>query len=323
MDRSFNPDAFIQRIGRRLIEQFDDARAATTPSTVGAAMEQPVRDQLEQILPRGLGVGSGFVIDSYGGTSRQTDIVLYEKDICPVFSVNNTPETTHYPCECVVAVGEVKSELNGSSLRDSFLKIASVKQLQRHPTRHFIPNQTTGVQPPVYRSYGNLHTADIVDVSESPGARGQIYGFMLAGDTRLATDTLATSFIEISHEVGDALSPNLGVVLSGTVLSWGRITKEQPGEVRKVDGKYVFSVPQGGPERYVRELNAESAELLDVDNESEPFRALVRNIRLMYYRGRTSDLRSLDRYFERKDEDSSHQVRTFKKAVGPRPSTPE
>ena len=145
MQRNFDPDAFIQRIGRRLVEQFDDARAATSPSTVGAAMEQPVRDQLEQILPRGLGVGSGFVIDSYGGTSRQTDIVLYEKDICPVFSINNTPETTYYPCECVVAAGEVKSELNGNSLRDAFSKIASVKQLQRHMTRLCLPFISSGV----------------------------------------------------------------------------------------------------------------------------------------------------------------------------------
>ena len=322
MERNFDPDAFIQRIGRRLVEQFDDARAATSPSTVGAAMEQPVRDQLEQILPRGLGVGSGFVIDSYGGTSRQTDIVLYEKDICPVFSINNTPETTYYPCECVVAAGEVKSELNGDSLRDAFSKIASVKQLQRHMTRHFLPNDATGVQPPVYRSYGSLHKGDIVNVSERPGARGRIYGFILAGHTRLATDTLATSFVEISHEVGDALSPNLAVVLSGALLNWGRMTTEQPGEVRKVDGKFVFSVQKGGPERYVRQLDADSAELLDVDNEAEPFRELVRRIRDIYYRGRTSDIRSLDRYFERKQEAGNHKVRTFAKAVWARPSNP-
>ena len=266
-------------------------------------------------------MGSGFVIDSYGETSRQTDIVLYEKDICPVFSINNTPETTYYPCECVVAVGEVKSELNGRSLRDAFLKIESTKGLQRHKTRHFMPNQATGVQPPLYRSYGDLHTGDIVKLSESPGARGRIYGFILAGDTRLATDTLAKSYLELTHEVGDALSPNLAVVLSGTMLSWGRMTTDQPGEISKMDGKYVFSVRTGGPKRYVRELDAESAELLDIDNEVEPFRELVRNIRDIYYRGRTSDLRSLDRYFERKQEADSHQVRTYTKAAGPRPST--
>ena len=118
MTQTFDPDKFIARIGQRLVEQFDDARAATSPSTIGSAMEQPVRNQLEQILPRGIGVGSGFVIDSEGGTSRQTDVVLYEKDICPVFSVNNTPDTTYYPCEGVIAVGEIKSTLDKQRLGD-------------------------------------------------------------------------------------------------------------------------------------------------------------------------------------------------------------
>ena len=48
-----------------------------TTGSVTAA-EQPVRDQLEQVLPRGIAVGEGFVIDSYGGTSRQQDVVLYD-----------------------------------------------------------------------------------------------------------------------------------------------------------------------------------------------------------------------------------------------------
>ena len=314
MENSFDPNAFIQRMGERLVEQFDDARTATSPSTVGAAMEQPVRAQLEQILPRGLAVGSGFVFDSYGSTSRQTDIVLYEKDICPVFSINNTPETTYYPCECVVAVGEVKSILNKASLRDAFWKIRSVKRLERYPTRHFVPNATTGSTPPLYRSYGALHTGDIVNVNENPGPLGSIYGFILAGKTRLSDDTLATSILTLSHEVGDVLSPNLALVLGGPLLSWGRMTMEQPGEVRKRDGKYVFTVPRGGPKRYVREWAAESAELLDVDNEAQPFRELVNNIREIYHSGRTSDIGSLDRYFV-SQEPATHQVRTFTKAA--------
>ena len=50
MDSGFDSDAFIRRIGERLVEEFKDARAGTTPSTVGSAAEQPVRDQLEQVL---------------------------------------------------------------------------------------------------------------------------------------------------------------------------------------------------------------------------------------------------------------------------------
>ena len=136
LESTFDADGFVRRIGERLVEQFNDARAATSPATVGEAMEQPVKDQLEQVLPRGTGVGSGFAIDSYGGTSRQTDIVLYEKDICPIFSINGTPATTYYPCECVIAVGEVKSSLDGPSLKDAFKKVASVKRLQRHEVLH-------------------------------------------------------------------------------------------------------------------------------------------------------------------------------------------
>ena len=122
MKPTFDPDAFIQRICRRPAEQFDTARTATSPSTVGAAMEQPVIEQLEQVMPRDIGVGSGFVIDNFGETSRQIDIALYENGICPVFSINNTPETTYYPCECVLAVGDVKSILDGDTQKDAFRK---------------------------------------------------------------------------------------------------------------------------------------------------------------------------------------------------------
>ena len=160
MNREFDANDFIDRIGRRLVAQFDDAKTATTPSLIGGAMEKPVRDQLEQILPRGIAVGSGCVIDTHGRTSRQQDIVLYERDICPVFSINDTPETTYYPCEGVIAVGEVKSTLNRERLTDAFQKVESVKRLRRMDTRHAIPMPDTGLRPPLYRSYSSLRSPD-------------------------------------------------------------------------------------------------------------------------------------------------------------------
>ena len=83
MVKPFDPDAFIRRVGERLVREFTDAKAATTPSTISTAAEQPVRNQPAQLLPRSITVGEGFVIDSYGETSRQQDVVLYERDICP------------------------------------------------------------------------------------------------------------------------------------------------------------------------------------------------------------------------------------------------
>ena len=312
MDTTFNPDAFIRRIGQRLVSEFDDARAATTPGTVGSAMEEPVRRQLQQILPRGIAVGSGFVIDSYGGTSRQGDIILYEQDICPVFSINGTPETTYYPCECVIAVGEVKSTLGQDSLQDAFKKIASVKGLRRHLVRHAVPDPRTGQGSRVYRSYGNLHTGDVIDVNEEPGERGEVYGFVLAGDLRVQPESLATCFLERTRDTGDVLSPNLLVTLSGITLSWGSITDERPGEVRKQDGRYVLVVARGGPPRWKPQWSGQAGDILRLLRADDGFRFLVRHIREMYLHGRTSPVSSLDRYFAVREPQSS-DVRLYPK----------
>ena len=315
MNPTFDLDAFIQRTGRRLVEQFDDARTATSPSTVGAAMEQPVREQLEQILPRGIGVGSGFVIDNYGKTSRQIDIVLYEKDICPVFTINNTPETTYYPCECVLAAGEVKSALDGNSLKDVFSKISSVKELTRQEIYHVLVDPETGSRYPLYRNYGSMRDDSLRDISKSPGDLAQIYGFVLAGSTRFAEETLAARFLELNREFGDIVSPNLLVVLSGTLLSWGKVTTQQPAEVRKhTDGKHVLAVPYGGPPAYDQQWSAQSADLLGLHRGADTFRELVRCIRDVYRRGRTSDIRSLDNYFQMRDS-SEHKIQTFAKTT--------
>ena len=315
MEPTFNLDAFIQRIGRRLVEQFDDARTATSPSTVGAAMEQPVREQLEQILPRGIGVGSGFVIDNYGKTSRQIDIVLYEKDICPVFTINNTPETTYYPCECVLAAGEVKSALDGNSLKDAFSKISSVKELTRQEIYHVLVDPETGSRYPSYRDYGSMRDDGLRDISKIPGDLAQIYGFVLAGSTRIAEETLASRFLEFSREFGEIASPNLLVVLSGTLLSWGKVTTEQAPEVRKhSDGKYALTVPHGGPQLYDQQWSAQSADVLGLHRGADTFRELVRCIRKVYRRGRTSDILSLDSYFQVRDS-SAHKIQTLKKTT--------
>ena len=169
MSRTFDPDAFIRRIGERLVDEFKDAKAGTTPSTVGSAAEQPVRDQLEQVLPRGLGVGEGFVIDNYDGTSRQQDVVVYERDICPVFSVNRTAQTTYYPCEGVIAVGEIKSRLDGDSLEDAFRKVASAKELRRYDVTDLMPHPTTGEPIPLKRNYLSPHRDSVVPTGRGTG----------------------------------------------------------------------------------------------------------------------------------------------------------
>ena len=304
MERTFNADEFIARIGKRLVEEFNAARAATSPSAVGDAMEQPVRIQLEQILPRGIGVGSGFIIDSDGGTSRQTDVVLYEKDICPVFSINNTPETTYYPCEGVIAVGEIKSILDRESLKDAFKKVASVKRLQRHVVHHPVPVPTTGELIVMDRQYGNLHNPSPLDMARTKEQSQAVHilGFVLAGHLRLQSDTFCDAFRQFTHQTSDMLSPNLVAILDGKLVTWGNIAKERQKEVKWSDRHkgYVLEERQGNQLTWETSWSAQKASCFQYTEETDTFRTLIRWIYEIYRTGKTSDVRAFDRYFLRK-----------------------
>ena len=312
MDNAFDVDQHIARIAARLVREFDEARAATSPTAVGDAMESPVRKQLEQLLPRGIGVGSGFVIDSYGATSSQTDIVLYERDICPVFSINDTPGTTYYPCEGVIAVGQGKSILTKKLLEDEFKKIASVKRLRRYPVHDFMPHPTTGGSIVLERSYGNIRNPSIINVGEKKASSPsrQIFGFLVAGDTQMSTDTLRESFMEFTSATRDSLSPNMAVLLSGVLLTWGNTAREKLREVKWSEQNKSYSLTERSGNRleWKAAWSAEDAAFLRYAEDSEPFRALIRWIVELYRTGETSDVRAFDQYFQKRKASTSSQV---------------
>lgn len=322
MERSFDADAFIRRIGERLVDEFRDAQAGTTPSTVGSAAEQPVRVQLEQVLPRGIAVGEGFAIDSYGETSRQQDVILYERDLCPVFEVNKTPQTTFYPCEGVVAVGEIKSSLDGNSLGDAMEKVASVKQLRRYDVHDSMPHPTTGKPIPLRRNYLNLGENGIVKLDEDEKAVGkerlQIFGFVLAGQSRLKRETLLKNVRGLAGEVGNALSPNLLLTLDGYAVKWGRLEQEERKEIgRSSDGSYNLTLRKAGPERWKASFSSETGTHVLGSEVSEPFRMLVRWLRLWAQVGRTSAVESFDRYFATSATDELRTAAGLPKSVNP------
>ena len=223
--RTFDPGDFVRRIGQDLVRAFERAREATTPELVGDAMEQPFRDRLEQILPRGIGVGSGCVIDVYGGTSRQMDVVLYERELCPVFCVNDSPGTTYYPVESVLAVGEVKSAIGKKELGDSFKKIESVKALNRA----FAQKDAAYIG----RRYGDIGTAGAHGFYRDDTNKGDVLGFVVAERASIpvtlpdpaGTHASAPRATLLGHYVAnieklnnDVLCPDLVVLLDGTLL---------------------------------------------------------------------------------------------------------
>ncbi|MBK8038463.1 MAG: hypothetical protein IPK22_15235 [Verrucomicrobiaceae bacterium] len=205
MEHSFNSVEFLKDLARELVDHFSRAGKATTPGLVGSARETAVRKKLELILPPAAAIGSGCVIDSYGGTSKQQDVVAYEKANCPVFSINDDPETTFYPCESVIAVGEIKSTLGKTELEDSFQKIRSVKQLQR-----FSP------EPESFRMYGS--TLAIMGAREEQFDQkakfgDQIYGFILCGKFGVKPETILNHYRTLVSETDPWERPNLLVSL--------------------------------------------------------------------------------------------------------------
>ena len=296
MNRNFDANAFVRRIGQRLVTQFDDAREATTPSLVGGAMEQSVRDQFEQILPRGIAVGSGCVIDSFGGTSRQQDIVLYERDICPKFSVNNTPETTYYPCEGVIAVGEVKSILNREALGDAFEKIASVKQLRRRNVYHPVPDPQ-GDMIPIYRRYTNLHQDSILDMQKRSAESTQIFGFVLAGTLPLRLETFAQAYMGFLQEKGDDFSPNVTAVLTGEMVTWAYQTdkRREYKEVGQGGGLRLVEI-SGNPPMWETALSPHRGTHFAYTKGDNPFAYLVNMIYQISEIGETSDAKAFRDY---------------------------
>lgn len=152
MQENFNPVKFISSLGNELVSEFAKAGMGTHPSAVGSGREKSVKNKLAAILPAGVGVGSGFVIDSFGNTSKQCDIIIYEKNYALRFIINDDENFAYYNCESVIAVGEVKSDASAADIEDSFEKFQSVRMLQRKSNglntwRKYLHGFTTGGTP--------------------------------------------------------------------------------------------------------------------------------------------------------------------------------
>lgn len=134
------------------------------------------------LLPNGIGVGTGCVIDTFHNTSKQTDIIIFEQNFCPSFCINETPEATYYPCEGVISTGELKSSLGSREMEDALEKIKSQKACMRYN-----PN------PLLWRQYNSptiIHGADSESFDQLSKEYHQIFSFILCNKFSISIDTL-------------------------------------------------------------------------------------------------------------------------------------
>jgi hypothetical protein len=264
MDATFSPAQFLGYLAQELVDQFGRAGGATTSGLVGSAREVAVRKKLQMLLPEKVTVASGCVIDSYGSSSNQTDVLIHERDNCPVFSINDAPDATYVPCEGTVAVGEIKSTLNRKELNDSVAKIQKIKGLRRAMT-----NGTC------FRHYGTalvIQGAPHETYDPENKTWDQIYGFILCQKFGLTRETLAKSFAECSRQAAPHLAPSMLLSLA--------------------DGVVMFADQQGALLRNARGAKA----LAFFNHPGGDFQFLLSEIAHCCNGGRTTDVLPYARY---------------------------
>jgi hypothetical protein len=116
---------FHAKIERELLS----ARKLGHPTDKGDASEQVWIDVFNEYLPKRYEARKGFVVDSAGAFSAQTDVIIHDRQYSPfVFTFKGTDVV---PAESVYAVFEAKQETIGDHVRYAMEKAAAVRQLHR------------------------------------------------------------------------------------------------------------------------------------------------------------------------------------------------
>lgn len=99
------------------------------PSAKGDGTELHWLEVLKRRLPDRYRADRAFVMDADGNRSEQIDIVIHDRQFCPVLL--DTAGGVHVPAESVYAILEVKQDLTKGQIEYAGDKIASVRRLRR------------------------------------------------------------------------------------------------------------------------------------------------------------------------------------------------
>jgi hypothetical protein len=162
--------------GKRMREDLAE-RMVEHPGELGVAREEIIRRFLRAYLPARFEISTGFVFDSKGNVSKQLDIIIANALVCPRFETAGG--IRFYPCESVVAVGQVKSSLTSDAeLQRALANLESVKELDRSADgRAFDADR----QETIDHLNNHLH---------------QIFTFLLISGKAIKDSTMQTSFMD-------------------------------------------------------------------------------------------------------------------------------
>ena len=126
---AFSLEGLLKGAAKRMQDDLAE-RLVAHPGELGQGREEILRAFLRAYLPRRFEVSSGFAFDSRGEVSQQLDIVIFDSLTCPRFETSGG--TRYFPCEAILAVGQVKSSIRGrKQLAPALANLESAKRLDR------------------------------------------------------------------------------------------------------------------------------------------------------------------------------------------------
>ncbi|WML52227.1 hypothetical protein RCG17_23005 [Neobacillus sp. PS3-12] len=180
---------------KKLISDFNISSQLKHQGSTGVYREDAIkRFLLEGRLPEKYGVGSGEIIGPNSDTSRQSDLVIYDKLNCPVLLFEESVQI--FPSDAVYGIIEVKSRLSKQKLIEGLENIAAFKSL--------VPIEQA-VQ----------HNAFIQMTYSKPRPFGIIFAYSL-GDNSL--DSLTKNLRDFELNKDPDLWPNMIVVLDEGII---------------------------------------------------------------------------------------------------------
>ena len=95
----------------------------------GTDIEGAFINIFEKLVPGKIGLTSGFVVDQNDNTSKQLDVIFYDRLNCPVLYTSGRNKVL--PVDGTYMAAEIKTDMNGGKLKDSFATALSYKKLKR------------------------------------------------------------------------------------------------------------------------------------------------------------------------------------------------
>lgn len=196
----FTLEELLKASGKRMTGDLAE-RLVPHPGELGAEREEIIRQFLRAYLPKRFEVSCGFAFDSTGNISQQLDIIISNSLVCPRFETAGGKR--FYPCEAVVAVGQVKSSLRTrAEFRAAMANLASVKLLDRSAGGNAFD---ITFREEIDNRHNHLH---------------QIFTFLFVMGDALAQETLRDELMEYVLSTEPHLWPNVVLALDKYLVTF-------------------------------------------------------------------------------------------------------